>query len=78
MRISLLPRNPLPPFYVLSNFLLFFFRRYESQEVENDEGEVIKYSPYYLDDPSLTTGKHRTVLNFAGFRVCTTVLAALP
>jgi len=42
---------------------------YESQEIENDQGARVKYDPYFLDDPSLTTGKHRTVMNLACLKI---------
>lgn len=34
---------------------------------QNAEGNM--YDPDFIDDPELTTGKHRTVLNLPSFRV---------
>lgn len=36
----------------------------EAQEVDDE----LEYDPYFLDDPSLTTGKHRTVMNLPCFK----------
>ncbi len=43
--------------------------RYEANDFETEEGERVKYDPYFLDDPSLTTGKHRYVMNLPCFKV---------
>jgi len=46
----------------------------EAENEGNDEGRTRSlstfdtYDPNFLDDPDLTTGKHRTVLNLASFR----------